>query len=110
MVIFDRMNTYKTLIDRQMLTSKHYQSDEQPMQQVALFTLNGVNSIVINNWSTTPENNLKQFDFLMRNVLSEGTYLGTTGLRKHYKQSEPDALHIHKANMVTYGVPLMRVV
>lgn len=32
MVIFDRMNTFKTLIDRQMLTSKHYQSDEQPMQ------------------------------------------------------------------------------
>lgn len=31
MVIFDRMNTFKTLIDRQMLTSKHYQADDQPM-------------------------------------------------------------------------------
>jgi hypothetical protein len=55
------------------------------MQQVALFTLNGVNSVVINNWSTTPENNLVQFEHLMKNVLSEGNYLGTTGLRKHYK-------------------------
>lgn len=42
--------------------------------------------------------------------MQEGTYLGTTGLRKHYKQHEQDALLIHKANMVTYGVPLMRVV
>ena len=93
-----------------MLTSKHFQSDEQPMQQVALFTLSGVNSVVINNWSTTPENNLEQFDHLMRNTLTDGTYLGTTGLRKHFKMTDPDALGIHKMNMVTYGVPLMRVV
>ena len=28
MVIFDRMNSYKTLIDRNMLTSKHFSPDE----------------------------------------------------------------------------------
>ena len=110
MVIFDRMNTFKTLIDRQMLTSKHFSSDEQPMQQLALFTLNGVNSIVINNWAITPESSFEQMDHLMRYTLQEGTYLGTTGLRKHFKQTETDAMFIHSANMVTYGVPLLRIV
>lgn len=85
MVIFDRMNTIKTLVDRQALTSKHYSADDQPSQMVALLTLAGVNSIVTNNWSTTPEDNLKQYELLMRTVLSEGIYLGTTGLRKHFR-------------------------
>jgi hypothetical protein len=110
MVVFDRMNTFKTLIDRQNLTSKHYQADEQPSQIIALMTLAGVNSIVINNWSTTPENNLMQYEHLMKSILQEGNYLGTYGLRKHFKNHEPEALLIHKANIVTYGVPLMRVV
>ena len=60
MVIFDRMNSYKTLIDRNVLTSKHFSPDEQPMQQAALFTLCDVSSIVINHWSTRPEDNLEQ--------------------------------------------------
>lgn len=110
MVIFDRMNTIKTLIDRSALTSKHYQADDQPSQMIALMTLAGVNSIVTNNWSTTPEDNLKQYDLLMRTVLSEGIYLGTTALKRHFKNHEPDALLIHKANIATFGVPLMRIV
>jgi hypothetical protein len=110
MILFDRMNTFKTLIDRQMLTSKHFSSDEQPMQQVALFTLNGVNSIVTTNWAVTPESNFSQLEHLLRSTLSEGNYLGTVGLRKHFKHTETDALTIHKANIVTYGVPLMRVI
>lgn len=85
MVIFDRMNTFKTLVDRQNLTSKHYQADEQPSQIIALMTLAGVNSIVINNWSTTPEDNLKQYEHVMKSVLQDGNYLGTYGLRKHFK-------------------------
>lgn len=60
MVIFDRMNSYKTLVDRNVLTSKHFSPDEQPMQQAALFTLCDVSSIVINHWSTRPEDNLEQ--------------------------------------------------
>lgn len=32
MVIIDRMNTYKTLIDRGVLTSQHYIPNEQPLQ------------------------------------------------------------------------------
>ena len=51
MLVFDRMNTFKQLVDRQVLTSQHYTPDEQPQQLIALFTLAGVNSIVINNWS-----------------------------------------------------------
>ena len=59
MVIFDRMNSFKTLVDRNVLTSKHFSPDEQPMQQAALFTLCDVSSIVINHWSTNPEDNLE---------------------------------------------------
>jgi len=61
------------------------------MQQIALFSLSGVNSIVINNWSTTPESNLQQFEQILRSVLTDGLYVGTTGLRKHFKLTEQDA-------------------
>lgn len=88
MLVFDRMNTYKQLVDRQVLTSKHYSPDEQPQQLVALFTLAGVNSIVINNWSQTPEASIKQYECILRSMLTDGTYLGTTGLQKHYKIAE----------------------
>ena len=60
MVILDRMNSYKTLIDRNVLTSKHFSPDEQPMQQAALFTLCDVSTIVVNHWSTRPEDNFEQ--------------------------------------------------
>jgi len=80
------------------------------MQQIALFSLCGVNSIVINNWSITPESSLQQFENMMRSWFSEGMYVGTTGLKKHYRITEPEALMIYKSNMVNYGVPLLRLV
>ncbi len=46
MIIFDRMNSYKTLIDRSVVTSRHYVPSEQPMQEAALFPLAGVQTIV----------------------------------------------------------------
>ena len=85
MVIFDRMNSYKTLIDRNVLTSKHFSPDEQPMQQAALFTLCDVSSIVINHWSTRPEDNFDQMQNLMRGTLTEGHYLGNYALEKGAK-------------------------
>ena len=80
MVIFDRMNSFKTLIDRNMLTSKHFSPDEQPMQQAALFTLCDVSSITVNHWSTRPEDNLEQMQGLMKGTLQEGLYLGKYAL------------------------------
>ena len=146
MVIFDRMNSYKTLVDRNVLTSKHFSPDEQPMQQAALFTLCDVSSIVINHWSTRPEDNLEQMQALMRGTLTESLYLGNYALKKGLKMAvRPDSKtsksiaanksqerlgsqasgnsrmgtaitnleetrpNIYKHNMVTIGVPFLRV-
>lgn len=110
MVIFDRMNTNKQLVDRTSLTSKHFTADNQPMQQIILFTLCGVSSIVINNWATTPENNLDHFERVLKSSTSEGIYLGTTGLRKHYRAQDSKSKLIFANNLVTYGVPLLRII
>ena len=110
MVIFDRMNANKQLVDRSTITSKHFSPDTQPTQQVALFTLCGVSSIVINNWSTTPESNLEHFERVMKSSLTDGIYLGTTGLRKHYRHQDVKSRAIFANNLVTYGVPLLRIV
>lgn len=44
-----------------------------------------MSSIVINHWSTRPEDNLDQMQALMRGSLAEGHYLGNYALRKGYK-------------------------
>ncbi len=87
MVIFDRMNSYKTLIDRNVLTSKHFSPDEQPMQQAALFTLCDVSTIVVNHWSTRPEDNMDQMQALMRGALTDSLYLGKHALLAGQKMS-----------------------
>lgn len=78
----DRMNANKTLIDRNILTSKHYVPNEQPTQQAALFSLCGVSSIVTMNWATKPEASFEAFQMLLRGSLAEGVYLGAA-LRKY---------------------------
>lgn len=42
MIIFDRMNSFKTLVDREVVTSKHFVPSEQPMQEAILFSLCGI--------------------------------------------------------------------
>ena len=116
------------------------------MQQAALFTLCDVSSIVINHWSTRPEDNLDQMQALMRGTLTEGLYLGNYALKKGAKvaarptskeskaaakadkesqerlQSQASVsrtgtalsdseqrMGIYKHNMVTIGVPFLRV-
>lgn len=82
MAIFDRLNSFKALVDRNVLTSKHFSPDEQPMQQAALFTLCGVSTIVINHWSTKPEDAMVQLEDLMRGTFQEGSYLGSVAFKK----------------------------
>ena len=65
MILFDRMNSYKTLIDRNVVTSRHFVPSEQPMQEAALFSLCGVNTVITNHWATKPEDNLKIFENLL---------------------------------------------
>lgn len=81
MVIFDRMNSLKTLVDRNVLTSQHFSPDDQPMQQAALFSLCGVASITVNHWSVKPEDHLKQFSTIMKGSLQDGLYFGTAALK-----------------------------
>ena len=113
----DRMNTTKTLIDRNILTSKHYVPNEQPIQQAALFSLCGVSSIVTMNWATKPEAIFEAYQQLIRNSLTDGVYLGAA-LRKYRQNAAAneegadvaDKKAIYRANIVTYGVPIIRVV
>ena len=112
MIIMDRMNTNKTLIDRNILTSKHYVPNEQPTQQAALFSLCGVSTIVTNNWAVKPEATFEAFQTLLRGTLSEGIYLGAA-LRKYRAGGDEDVGEkklIYRANTVTYGVPIIRIV
>jgi hypothetical protein len=83
MIIFDRMNSYKTLVDRNVVTSKHFVPSEQPMQEAALFSLCGVQTIVTNHWATKPEDNLEIFENLLRGTLTDGLYLGAA-LKRHW--------------------------
>ena len=119
MIIMDRMNANKTLIDRNILTSKHYIPNEQPTQQAVLFSLCGVSTIVTSHWAVKPEAGFEAFQTLMRGVIGEGVYLGAA-LRKYRanaqtedtssSESTLDRKLIYRANVVTYGVPILRVV
>lgn len=120
------MNSYKTLVDRNVVTSRHFVPSEQPSQEAALFSLCGVQTVVTNHWSTKPEEQLEIFEKFMKGVLSDGLYLGAS-LPRHYSNydMEMDALEeddplkvayrqktkpLFRLNTVTYGVPLVRVV
>ena len=60
------------------------------MQQAALFTLCDVSTVVVNHWSTRPEDNMDQLTGLMRGSLGEGLYLGNYALEKGLKmQARP---------------------
>lgn len=126
MIIFDRMNSFKTLVDRNVVTSRHFVPSEQPVQEAALFSLCGVNTIVTNHWSTKPENNLELFDQLLRGVLTDGLYMGAS-LKRYWETyavevqdlepSDPQRLafelntrNLFRHNTCTYGVPIVRVV
>jgi hypothetical protein len=86
-----------------------------------LFSLCGVVSIVTNNWAVKPEATFDAFQHLLKGSLGEGVYLGAA-LRKYRNPTaagsgveEPeinpaDRKAIYRANTVTYGVPIIRVV
>lgn len=126
MIIFDRMNSFKTLVDRTVATSKHFIPSDQPYQESALFSLCGVNTIVTNHWATNPENNLEHFQNFLRGSLLDGVYLGHS-MKKYWNQltidhqdmdpNEKQYLEylkntrtLFRINSVTYGVPLVRIV
>lgn len=128
MIIFDRMNSLKTLIDRDVLTSRHFTPDDQPMKQLYMFSLTGVASITINHWSIRPEENMEQLKGLMQGTLGDSLYVGAS-LRRHWTNKDKTARAeenkddpekqaayaretraIYRHNIVTFGVPIIRVV
>lgn len=126
MIIFDRMNSFKTLVDRNVVTSRHFVPSEQPVQEAALFSLCGVNTVVTNHWSTKPENNLDLFEKLMRGILTDGLYVGAS-LKRHWQnyaieaenleptapekaEYEQNSRNLFRHNTCTFGVPIVRVV
>lgn len=50
-IIMDRMNSFKPLVNKDVLTSQYYKEKEQPQQTAVLFTVLGFNSILINQWA-----------------------------------------------------------
>lgn len=125
MIIFDRMNSFKTLVDRNVVTSRHFIPSEQPLQEAALFSLCGVGTIITNHWSTKPENNLELFEKLLRGALTDGQYLGAS-LKRYWENyqvevqdleaSDPQKIEyvqntrsLFRLNAVTYGVPIVRI-
>jgi len=111
MVIFDRMNSFKQLVDRNVLTSKHFVPNDQPYQTAALYSLCGVSSVTLNHWSLRPEENFEAFKSFFRGALTDGVYLGAA-LRKYKAAPEEGEAKkaIYRLNSVTYGVPLLRIV
>jgi hypothetical protein len=75
---------------------------------------------VTNNWAVKPEASFDAFQTLLKGSMGEGVYLGAA-LRKNRNpptQGEEggenvnpsDRKLIYRANTVTYGVPIIRVV
>jgi len=114
MFILDRMNSFKTLIERNVLTSKHFVPNEQPEQQAILFSLCGISTIITNHWSTKPEANFEIYEALLKGCLTDGMYLGAS-LRKFKEDKEVEGevkkkMNLYKLNPVTYGVPIIRII
>ena len=126
MVLFDRMNTYKTLIDRNVLTSRHFVPSEQPLQLAELFSLCGLSSITLNHWSTKPEDNFNMMREFLAGTLRDGYYLGASA-KRYWTQGEQaiedldegdekimdfkkKSRALFRDNLCTYGMPLVRIV
>ena len=84
MLLFDRMNAEKVLVDRNSLLSAHYQLSEQPVQIAALLTLIGVNYFGLNQFAMKTEETIQQYECILKDCIKGdgGVYLGA-GLKKY---------------------------
>jgi hypothetical protein len=96
------------------------------MQEAALFSLCGVQTVVTNHWATKPEDNLEIFEQLLRGSLTDGHYLGAS-LKRWWEQTAQQtevlddadpvkadfakkSRNLFRHNTCTYGVPLVRII
>lgn len=75
-IVLDRMNTFKPLIEKDVLTSSNFQEKDQPEQTAALLSIMGLNSILINQWAICPEENLKIYKHILSEIGVKGKYIG----------------------------------
>lgn len=80
-IIFDRMNSFKPLINKEVLTSKHFNELEQPDQTAGLLSAIGMNSILINQWAICPEENIRIYKRILSEMGTNGKYIGASVLR-----------------------------
>jgi len=77
-IIFDRMNSFKPLIDKNVLTSEHFKEQDQPEQTAALLSVMGLNSVLINQWAICPEENMKIYQHILKEMGTNGKYIGAS--------------------------------
>ena len=109
------------IVDRNVVTSKHFVSCDHPMQEETLFSLCGVQTIIKNHWSTKPENNLEIFEKLLRGFLTDTL----RNFREQYAQKAKNLIdeddlnsikykdktkNLFKHNSCIYGVPIMTII
>lgn len=75
-IILDRMNSFKPLVDKDVLTSKHFAEKDQPEQTAVLLSILGINSVLINQWAICPEENLRIYQHILKEMGTEGKYIG----------------------------------
>lgn len=123
-IILDRMNSFKPLINKDVLTSKYYKEKQEPEQTAALLTILGLNSIVVNQWAISPEENTRIFKHMLTQMGTEGRYIGAS-IQKHEKEISETIKNeegadqvitkkvprkkIYRLNTICYGVPLNRI-
>jgi len=77
-IILDRMNSFKPLVEKDVLTSTHFKEKEQPEQTAALMSVMGMNSVLINQWAVCPEENLRIYKHVLTEMGVEGKYIGAS--------------------------------
>jgi hypothetical protein len=90
-IILDRMNSFKPLVNKDVLTSTHFSEKEQPQQTAALFTILGLNSVILNQWSICPEENFRIYQNILSQIGVGSKYIGAA-----YERHEKEVTEIIK--------------
>ena len=131
-IILDRMSTFK--MDNEVLISPHFTNQNQPTQLAALLSMVGINTLIINQWAVSENENFKILKTLIEET-TEQQYL--TANLKDYKaaakstedpseekeegqkdEEEPGLEQpkvpykkaLYRFTTINYGVPLARIV
>jgi hypothetical protein len=102
LIIFERMNTLKTLVDRNSFTNSSYMLNDQPLQTIMLLLSSSPISICINRYSLTPEQNIGILDAMIETA-SEGKYL------VQYKDKLAGKTQLERNCFLNFGVAQLKI-